>query len=93
MADPFYYLLENLMSEISLYISRYKNDLFIRLAETLSNPSRFIRLCWDTLRTLWDRKDVPKIPSQLINNELILEFETKANMFHKYFCQSMHNNQ
>ena len=65
----------------------------MRLGETLGNPSRSIRLCWATLRTLWNRKNVPKIPSPLINNELISEFETKANIFHKYFCQSMHHNQ
>ena len=39
-------------------------------------------------------KKVPNIPSLLVNNELINEFEAKANTFNKYFtsqCTAINN--
>ena len=47
--EDLYYLLQNLTSEISSYISKCKNDYFIRL----DDPSRSIKTYWATLRTLW----------------------------------------
>ena len=60
----------------------------------LGDPSRSIKTYWATLRTLWDGKKVPNIPPLLVNNELITEFEAKANIFNKYFanqCTTINN--
>ena len=73
-------------SEISSYISKCKNDYFIRLGKKLGDPSRSIKTYWATLRTLWNGKKVPNIPPLLVNDELISEFEVKANIFNKYFA-------
>ena len=93
--EDLYYLLQSLTSEISSYISKCKNDYFIRLGKKLGDPSRSIKTYWATLRTLWNGKKVPNIPPLLVNNELITEFEAKANIFNKYFasqCTAINNN-
>ena len=38
------------------------------------------------MRTLWNEKKVPNIPPLLVKNELITEFEAKANIFNKYLA-------
>ena len=50
--ENLYYLLRNLTSEISSHISKCKIDYFIRLGIKLGDPSRSIKKCWATLRTL-----------------------------------------
>ena len=45
-----------------------------------------IKSYWATLRTLWNWKKAPNIPPLLVNNELIIEFEVKADIFNKYFA-------
>ena len=72
-------------SEISSYISKCKNDYFTCLGKKLGNPSRSIKTHWATLKTLWNGKKVPIIPSLLVNNKLITEYEAKANIFNEYF--------
>ena len=81
-------------SENSSYISKCKNDYFIRLGKKLGDPFRSITTYWDSLRTLWNRKKVPNIFPLLVKNELITEFEAKANIFNKYFagqCTTINN--
>ena len=76
-------------------ILKCKNDYFIRLGKKFCDPSRSIKTYWTTLRTLWNGKKVPNIPPLLVNNELITEFEAKANIFNKYFasqCTTINNN-
>ena len=93
--EDLYYLLQSLTSEISSYISKCKNDYFIRLGKKLGDPSRSIKTYWATLRTLWNGKKVPNIPPLLVNDELLSEFEVKANIFNKYFasqCTTINNN-
>ena len=61
----------------------------------LGDLSRSIKTYWTTLRTSWNGKKVPNIPSLLINDELITDFEAKANIFNKYFasqCTAINNN-
>ena len=93
--EDFNYLLQNLTSEISSYISKCKNDYFMRLGKKLGDPSRSIKTYWATLRTLWNGKKVPNILPLLVNDELITEFEAKANTLNKYFasqCTTINNN-
>ena len=82
----FYYLLQNLTSEICYYISRCRKHPFIRLGKKLGGPSRSLNSYWDTLRTLSNGENVANIPPLLFNNEVITEFEAKANIFNKYFA-------
>ena len=50
--EVLYYLLQNVTSVISSYISKCKNDYFIRLGKKLSDPSSSIKTYWATLRSL-----------------------------------------
>ena len=43
--EDVYYLLQNLTTEISSYISKCKNDYFIPLGKKLGDPSRSIKTC------------------------------------------------
>ena len=82
-------------SEISSYISKCKNDYFTRLGKKLGDPFRSINRYWNTQKTLWNGEKVPKIPSLLVNDKLITEFEAKANIFNEYFasqCNTINNN-
>ena len=82
-------------SEISSYISKCKNDYFTRLGKKLGDPFRSINRYWNTQKTLWNEEKVPKIPSLLVNDKLITEFEAKANIFNEYFasqCTTINNN-
>ena len=82
-------------SEISSYISKYKNDYFLRFGKKLGDPSRFIKSSWTTLRTLWKGQKVPNTPLLLVNNDLITEFEAKDITFNKYFashCATINHN-
>ena len=82
-------------SEISSYISKCKNNYFIRLGKKLGDPSRSIKTYWATLKTLWNGEKVPNIPSLLVNNKLITEFKAKANIFNEYFtnqCTKINSN-
>ena len=88
-------MLQNLTSEISSYISKCKNYLFLSLGKKLGDPCRSIKTYWATLRTLWNGKKVPNIPPLLVNDGLITEFEAKAKTFNKYFasqCTAINNN-
>ena len=90
-----YYLLQNLTSKISSYILKYKNGYFIRLCKNLGDTSGSIKTYLATLRTWRNGEKVPNISPVLVNNdELITEFEAKANIFIKYFgsqCTTINN--
>ena len=66
-----------------------QNDYFIRLGKKLVDPSRSINLYWATLRTLWNGKKVSNIPPLLVNNGLVTEFKSKANIFNKCFASQL----
>ena len=92
--EDLYYLIQNLTSEISSYVSKCKNYFFIRLGRKLGDPCRSIKTYWATLRTLWNGKKVPNIPPLLVNDGLITEFEAKA-ILNKCFasqCTTINNN-
>ena len=46
--EVLYYLLQNLTSEISSYISKLKNDYFTCFGKKLGDPSRSIKSYWAT---------------------------------------------
>ena len=62
--------LQNAISEVSVAISRGKNDYHSRLAQKLSNPSASSKAYWSILERLFNEKKVPIIPPLLINNKL-----------------------
>ena len=58
------------------------------------DSSRSKNSYWDSLKILWNGMKVPDIPHLLVSNELITNFETKANIFNTYFgrqCTTVNN--
>ena len=63
---------------------------FVPLGKKLCDTSRSMKSYWASLRTLWKAKKVLNISPVLVT-----EFETKANIFNKYFasqCTTINNN-
>ena len=65
-----YLQLENAISEISVAISRGKDDYNSRLAQKLRDPSASSKIYWSILKRFFSEKKVPIIPPLLINNKL-----------------------
>ena len=65
-------------------ISRCKDECQNYVASRLNDPRTNAKRYWSILKTLDNGKKVPIIPSPLINNKLISDFEVKANYFNDY---------
>ena len=65
-----YLQLQNAISEVSVAISRGKDDYHSRLAQKLSDPSASSKTYWSILKRFFNEKKVPIIPPLLINNKL-----------------------
>ena len=72
--------------ETASYVSNHKKYI-LRLRKKLRHLPTSIKTYWDTLRSLWNGKEVLDIPPVLVNNELIIEFEATASMFNKHFTR------
>ena len=90
-----YLQLQNAISEVSVAISRGKDDYHSRLAQKLSDPSASSKTYWSILKRFFNGKKVPIIPLLLINNKLESDFKIKANYFNSFFaskCTPLINN-
>ena len=90
-----YLQLQNAISEVSVAISRGKDDYHSRLAQKLSDPSASSKTYWSILKRFFNGKKVPIIPPLLINNKLESDFKIKANYFNSFFaskCTPLINN-
>ena len=65
-----YLQLQIAISEVSVAISRGKDDYQSRLAHKLSDPSANSKTYWSILKRSFNEKKVPIIPPLLINNKL-----------------------
>ena len=77
---------------VSQAIAKYYHNI---IALNLNNPKSSGKAYWSVLKTFYNDKKIPVIPSFLIKNELILSFKKKANHFHSFFashCTSLSNN-
>ena len=74
-----YFKLQEATSALSEVISRRKeehqNDLVLKLSDPMTNAKTY----WSLLKTFYNGEKVPIIPQLLINNEIISDFEAKAN--------------
>ena len=61
----------------------------------MSDPITNAKTHWSLLKTFYNGKKVPIIPPLLINNEIISDFEARANHFNNFFasqCTPLNNN-
>ena len=85
----FLLLLQSLRNEITSHIRKCKTCYIVRLGEKLDDSSRFIKLYWATLRSLWNGKK-----NRTSNNELMAVCEIKTIILNIYFvsqCTAINN--
>ena len=66
--------LENVISEVSDLIFNRKNVYYNQLAQKLNDPKTSSKTYWSILKTFYDGKKVPLIPSLFIKNKLEPDF-------------------
>ena len=79
-----YEKLLNMTNNITTEISNSKKNYFDNLAEKLSDL-KLNRGYWGILKSFTNWKKIPIIPPPLINNQLVTNFNKKANNFDKHF--------
>ena len=90
-----YLQLQNTISEVSVVISRGKDDYQSRLAQKPSDLISSPKTYWSILKRFFNGKKVPIIPPLQINNKLESDFKIKANYFNSFFaskCTPLINN-
>ena len=82
-------------NNVTTEISNSKKICFDNLAEKLSDLKLNRKAYWDILKSFTNWKKIPIIPPLLINDQLVNNFNEKANNFNQYFsnqCSVIDNN-
>ena len=80
--------LQHAISEVSVAISKRKDEYRRKLAQKLSDPSASSKTHWSVLKRFYNEKKVPTIPALLIKNKLQSDFKTKTNYFNSFFTST-----
>ena len=76
---------------LSLRLLLKEKIIIISHLQNLNNPKTSATASyWSILKTSYNGKKIPVIPSLLINNELISYCKMKANNFNSFFCFPMY---
>ena len=78
--------LEALITDINELISSTKNLYYENLAKKLNNPLLQAKTYWSILKTFYNEKKIPLIPTLLVDNNFVTDIQTKANIFNKFFA-------
>ena len=81
-----YTTLQNVIGEVSELVCKSKDDYHKQLARKLTNPKTSSKTYWSILKTFYNGKKVPLIPSLVINNKLEPDFKRKSDHFNKFFA-------
>ena len=90
-----YIKLQHVISEVSVAISKRKDEYHRQIAQKLSDPSASSKTYWSILKIFYNGKKVPITPPLLINNKLDAYFKIKANYFNSFLaskCTPLINN-
>ena len=80
-----YEKLLNTSNNITTEISNSKKICFDNLAEKLRDPKLNRKAYWGILKSFTNWKKIPIIPPLLIHDQLVTNFNEKANNFNEYF--------
>ena len=89
-----YEKLLNMTNNITTEISNSKKNYFYNLAEKLIDPKLNRKVYWGMLKSFTNWKKNQIISPLLINDQLVTNFNKKANNFSKYFsnqCSAIDN--
>ena len=80
-----YIKLQNTLKELSELISTSKNDYNLHLASKLIDPTTSSKIYSTILKTFYNGRKIPIIPTLLINDKLESDFKKKAHHFTVFF--------
>ena len=83
-------LLDCKLSEVSQLLEKNKDEYYCRLGKRLNDPSTSAKSYWTILKTFYNKRKIPLIPSLLGNNSFVTDFKGKANLFNDFCLQTMH---
>ena len=79
------------LSEMTLTVSNVittsKNAYFSNLGERLNDPATSPKSYWAILKRFLNKIKIPSIPPILVNNNFIINFVEKANLFNAFFAE------
>ena len=93
--DSVYENLRALTWDLTEGVTSSKSVYYEWLANKLNDPNTSGRAYWSTMKTLFNSKKVPVIPTTVVNNKLVTNFKDKANIFNDFLskqCHPMPNN-
>ena len=82
-----YQNLQFAITELSGYITQRKSEYNFALSPSLNNPATSAKTYWAILKIFYSRKKISLIPPLVINDQLITDFQEKANYFNLYFAK------
>ena len=78
-------ILSNSTLELSNAITFSKAKYHEKLATKLNDPKTAPKTYWSILKTFVNGSKIPLIPPLLVNNEFVIDFLEKANLFNDFF--------
>ena len=82
-----YELLTKAVSEVSQLIEKSKDEHYYRLGKRLNDSSASAKPYWTILKTFFSKRQIPIIPTLVVNGSFVTDFKEKAILFHEFFCK------
>ena len=81
------FLLEMLITELNELINTTKALYYQNLSKKLDNPLSQVKPYRSNLKTFYNEKKIPLIPSLLVNDKFVTDIKTKVCIFNKFFAE------
>ena len=81
-----YLKLQTISTELSEMILKRKDAYYRQLSGKFNDPETSAKAYWSILKTLYNEKKIPLIPTILVNNKLKSNFKEKANHSSAFFA-------
>ena len=75
--------------ECTKQIREAKKNYIVKMTKKLTDSNTSPKTYWILLNRLLCNKELPTIPTLLVNSKLVSDFRRKANIFNNFFCLYM----
>ena len=72
-------------AELSKMIQNWEERYFYDLSVKLNNAETSPKTYWSIIKSCYNVRKIPIVPSYSVNGKIITDFNEKANLFNKYF--------
>ena len=76
-----------LITELNELINTTKALYYQNLSKKLDNPLSQVKPYRSNLKTFYNEKKIPLIPSLLVNDKFVTDIKTKVCIFNKFFAE------